>query len=70
MDLDYIFIVNIFNFHLKDVTSLFFQKLESGLTDYLLIFNIDFNDILRIMFLRTDSTTQSKTSHRFFHANN
>jgi len=44
MDPDYIFIVNIFNFHLKDATLLFFQQLESGLTYYLLIFNIHFND--------------------------
>lgn len=70
MDPDYIFIVNIFNFHLKDVTSSFFQQLESGLTDYPLIFNIHFNDILRTMFLSTDSTTESKTSYTFFHANN
>lgn len=50
MNHDYIFIANIFNIDLMDVTSLFFQQLESGLTDYPLIFNIHFNDIIKQCF--------------------
>jgi hypothetical protein len=50
MNQDYTFIANIFNIDLMDVTSLFFQQLESGLTDYPLIFNIHFNDIIKPVF--------------------
>jgi len=50
MNPDYIFVANIFNTNLIDVISFLFQQLESGLTDYLLIFNIHFTDILKTAF--------------------